>query len=354
VIATGEFPARFAALCANHAAAAAAGERTVRLSIAGRAVVLRFAGTAMHDAMAPAFAHLQAPADRAPAGRADLTILIWDGTPAPDAMPELARGAGSTAAACGRDWFAHYDGDSGLLTVVDRRAGIACVHARAVAGLQAMDRAHPLRRVISAWARDRGLVVVHGAAVGDAHNALLVAGPTGSGKSTTTLAWIAQGGRSAGDDCLVVEPESGVAHTLFATMRLHLDHAARFPGLLPAVDSVEQHVTGRDKATVNMARVRPQALIARQTLRGVVIPRVVGAGPSRLVPEAPARILRELLANNLSQFYDPSDPGLAGAIAALCRTRPCRRLEIGADPHDIPRVLGAWLVALAAGEAAAS
>ncbi len=341
-----DLPRTFAALRQRHAASSARGSRVLALAIAGRRVVVRFAGTSLYDVMAPPFAHV-AVASGTDDRDCDLTLLVWEDDLPPEAWPQGLQAHDLTSVSlCGTDWFVHHDRPSALLIVYDRRAGVACVCARSAEQVQAMDRAHPLRRVVSAWARDRGMIVVHGAAVGGTEGAVLVTGPAGSGKSTTTLAWIAQGNRSAGDDCLVVEPEACIAHSLYATMRLHLDHAARFPGLLPAVDSVEAHATGRDKATVNMARVRPDSLIARMRLRGIVTPHVVGRGPPRLIPETPGRFLREQLANHLSQFFDPTDRGLVAAIAALCRSLPCRRLEIGEDPHAVPAVLSRWLATL--------
>ena len=58
----------------DRAATAGGGDRTHRIEIAGTVLALRFAGDGLERLLLPAFGHLPAPA-----GAAEVEVLIWDG-----------------------------------------------------------------------------------------------------------------------------------------------------------------------------------------------------------------------------------------------------------------------------------
>src|SRR5436189_5670577 len=95
------------------------------------------------------------------------------------------------------------------------------------------DRSTPLRQLIHWWAETKGLQVVHAGAVGASDGGVLVTGPGGSGKSTTTLACIEDGLAFAGDDTVLVADDPPWVHSLYGSGKLEVDHVGRFPGLMP-------------------------------------------------------------------------------------------------------------------------
>ena len=324
-----------------HAAAARGGEVTVRLMLAGRPVLLNVAGKQLADFVVPAFAHLRH--DRADLGEADFSLYTWDAESTGVGVPNLRRHETTH--------FLHHDAGSEITTAVERNGRSAVVFLRRHSGLPEWEYAHPLRRAIGTWARLRGLAIIHAAVIGDQSGAAAVTGPGGSGKSTTALAWIAAGGRTAGDDYAAIEPGlPPIAHSVFATMRLHLDHAARFSGLLPGVDRIEQQDSGRQKGTVNVAAL--DCFMPSMPLKSLLLAHVGDGDTSRVSPMSPRAAMLALMKGSMAQSLSADVDAGAGlqagfrSMAELCRSLPCGRLEIGGDPFRIPEVIRDWLAAV--------
>jgi hypothetical protein len=328
---------------------ARSGGTTTDLVLGRHPVRINVAGEALANIVMPAFAHLRDDRARDP----DLRIYVWDAD---------ATGIGMVQPLPAEDnWQLQYDRTSEVYTAVERSGRTALVCVRRHASLPAWDRAHPLRRAIATWARAKGLVTVHAATVAEDGYGLLVVGPGGSGKSTTALSWIARGGHSAGDDYILLEATvPPIAHSMFATMRLHLDHAQHFDGLLPAADLVERQDSGRRKATVNMANARPGVLVRQMQILGLVMARIADSGGPRLRALSGQRAMLELMGSSMAQFLQADVDAPAGlpigfrAMGDLCRTVPCAHLDIAGDPFEIPALLRTWIANLRADKVEAS
>ena len=188
----------------------------IEFHLAGRHIRLRFAGEALRSVVAPVFAHLP----RAGAGNADLTIALWDTRTTGIGMPPRPwqdddHGSRGLIRHFSDGRFAtRFDGWSGALSMLDGERGLAFHWVPDVAGLPHWERAHPLSAVIARWFHDRDLPMVHAGAIGRPDGGALIVGRGGSGKSTSVLAGIAAGLRTAGDDYLLVDCKAAVAYGL--------------------------------------------------------------------------------------------------------------------------------------------
>src|SRR5690606_23216096 len=101
------------------------------------------------------------------------------------------------------------------------------------------DRA-PFRTILTWWAADQGLPLLHASAVADDSGAVAIAGASGAGKSTTALACLAAGLRIVGDDaCLVrFDPEPTI-YSIYARAKLEPDALAKLPSLASLI--VDRH-----------------------------------------------------------------------------------------------------------------
>lgn len=321
------------------------------LRIARRSVRLRFAGNRPRAAIAPAFAHLQIPAQPT----ADLTILLWEtastgvGLPPPPPWAGDPDRAGRLRGLTDRRFATLHDPDSLQLWMLDRQTATAVAWVNDIELIPVWDRIHPLRKLLHAWARGFGADLVHAGAVGIDGAGVLVAGPGGTGKSTTVLAAMAAGLSAAGDDYVLVDAGSPpgsradlparshvdpppTAHALYGTMRLHQAHLDRFPALLPLRDhSFEEPWSGRTKITSYVSRHMPDRLTAELRLVGIVIPQVVETAPPEPARETAARALLALAPSSLLQI-DPTDGAMFARLGRLCRSLPCWRLPLGPDP----------------------
>jgi len=317
-------------------AARRAGWRSFRLGIAGRIVRLDFAGEALAAMIAPVFAHL---ADPQPAREANLVLRVWDwgetGVPLPPRpwTPEQEGVQGRVALADG--YAALVDGGGVQIWLLDRAGGRGIVWFRAASDMPYWERIHPLRQFLEAWGNALGMQMMHAGAVAfDAAPGALLIGAGGSGKSTTVLACLEAGARTAGDDYVLVDAggvgRKPAAHSLYGTMRLYESHVRRFPSLMPEHDSVAPGHDGTPKLTAYVSRRRPDRFAETLPIAAVLMPRVGSGAASRVVRESGGAALFALAPNSLKQL-DPTSRAAFQRMALLCKSVPCWRLELGTE-----------------------
>lgn len=193
-----------------------------------------------------------------------------------------------------------------------------------------------------AWLlRERGRYTLHAGAVARGGAGLLIAGDSGSGKSSTALSLIHQGWDFLADDAVLLEP--GVAPRLHALARgfaFHPALAERLPGLTG--EAIGQKHFAADATGFPgrpLAACRPAALL---------FPQVVDADLSRLAPLSSAQAMLALL---------PASTGIVcgggagqsqahlSALGELVARTPAWRLAAGRDIFGRGEVLAALLAA---------
>ena len=223
--------------------------------------------------------------------------------------------------------------------LVDTERGRAVYFAPDAARVPSWQRSAPLLTVFHAWLAARGVSLVHAGAVGRGSGGVLLVGRGGSGKSTTALACLRAGLGYASDDYAAVDLATAGApraHSLFATAKLHGDHARRFPDLAGAIANARD--LEREKALFLLDGAGlGDRLLLEMPVRAILLPRVVAERPdSRLVPTTAAAALLALAPSTVLQLPGAGAAALR-AMAALVRAVPCFVLELGSDLHAIPR-----------------
>jgi hypothetical protein len=312
------------------AAARAGGAVERDVLVAGDAVRLRFAGPALLPCIMPALAHLPAAVAREPS----LVVEAWDsastGVPLPEVIGPVedyqVLNSGGAEPAGGI--FATYPYAGAGLSVYDRRQSLGAYWVPDARRTPFETRAQPLRHVFDWWAVERGLQVVHGAAVGADGGCVLIAARGGSGKSTTAFACLLAGLRYVGDDYSLADVRGAVPfmHTLYSTGRLHGHNIDRFPGL-------EAHLANASRLAFEKGLFYLNDLYAdRMTqalpLRAMLIPRVTGRPATAIVPASPAAALASLAPSTLLQLSAARADSLR-RMASLVRAVPCYTLELG-------------------------
>jgi hypothetical protein len=303
-------------------AALAPDDRPLRL--AGHDVLARFAAPNLAPRFEPALAHLGGPLTGAP----DLTIGCWEREatgvlppPPPwDLDDFLSRGRirgqfeGPVRVA--------YEEWARTLTVYDREHGRAVVYTGDAAVVPRwFDRA-PFRSVLTWWAVDRGLPLLHASGVADDHGAVAIAGASGAGKSTTALACLDAGLRLVGDDaCLVRLDPAPTVFSIYARAKLEPDALARLPALGHLI--VDRH---DEQALIDPGPRRAESA----PLQAVLLPTITHERATRVTP-VDARDAVKLLVRSTVQEGIGVVSGALASITRLVRTVPCRRLELGTD-----------------------
>jgi hypothetical protein len=179
-----------------------------------------------------------------------------------------------------------------------------------------------------AW---RGWRFLHAAALGSGGTGALLAGPGGVGKSGTTLAGIAHGLVTTGDDYLLVQP--GVAPVAWPVYRLLKQDRA---GLLRVgrEDLAERPVNWSGKVEVDLEAEFPDRMADSLELRLILLPEVTRALRTSVTRSSPTEAFSAIAASMLTQL-----PGarLAGFsfLTRLTRTLPAYHLKLSADPQEI-------------------
>lgn len=294
-------------------------------------VVLRIAGVDLELAVADDdVGALLLPALRqhvrtgsAHGNRHDMTdstrLIVWSGPmePFPWNGVHLGRG-GAVAGLSHGPVRATAAADNTSLMLWDDERRVGCCWFAGVGGVTRWDRAAPLRTALHFALAGPHRQLVHGAVVGSGGRGVLLAGPGGSGKSTTTLACLQAGMQVVGDDYAAVDftAEPARAWNLYRSIK---------------VGERETGAGGCDhRRTLILGEDLPGAPTEMLELAALLLPRVAGGPHSSVSTATPAQALRALAPSTLLQIPQEKQPSM-GLLAQLARTVPAYHLNLGAD-----------------------
>jgi hypothetical protein len=310
------------------------------LRIAGRSVRLEFAGERLVPLLTAALAHLAAPCGAEPA----LVIRIWDAKTT-GVVPRLPRrpsgGLGLQRKAAGpgavRRFYSELSQALYAFDTEQRRA--LCWFEDD--SLRSWDIGAPLRPIFAWWAELLDAQLAHGAVVGTAAGAVLLAGKGGSGKSTTALSCFEAGLLLAGDDYVLIDrAQPHIAHSLYCTVKLAATELEqRFPQLAQRVIACG---TPGDKRVVSLASRAGTGLASRLQLRAVAAHGIANDGAGALRDASAIEVLRALAPSSLLQLPGPAPRGLQ-RLGELVRGLPRFRFTAGrssaANAHQVRLLL---------------
>jgi hypothetical protein len=219
------------------------------------------------------------------------------------------------------------------VTLVDCGRRVLLHRVRAVAAVPWWERAAPLR-VALFWAlRGEGRHLVHAGAVGDDRGGVLLAGASGSGKTTVALAALVHGLGYVADDYILLDAAGApTAISIYNTAKLDDGHVGRFGALAPGIRFPPPSDAG-EKAVLDIARLMPGSLRESLPVRAVLVPRICG-GRSRLRRASAAEALLALAPSTALQMPF-GDRAVVSSLAALVRRVPCFGLDVGDDVAEV-------------------
>lgn len=310
------------------------------LELTGAPVRLRIAGRVLASHVEGPFApRRRAFADTPPA----LAIDLWDARESGVAAP-------GDLHASGRSWDlgdASFAASQGARFVSYAHGGIAWFDrdAQHLVGvysdgerLSLQQRLRPLQMLLGLWANDRGLQPVHAALVAREGRGVLLAGRSGSGKSTAALACLEAGYTYLGDDWVALElrGDAAIGHGVYASAALDPQHARRFP-------SLRAHLVhpGRaePKAYALLWHCFPERLPAEARIVALALPRVVETPASVARPASARDLLLGLVPSSIFTMEPRGSRDGVARFATLARQVPAWFLDLGRRLDDIPRCL---------------
>jgi hypothetical protein len=224
-----------------------------------------------------------------------------------------------------------------------RRIGIQLAPNRA--RLPRWDAAAPLRRHLHWLMEERGGRLAHAATLGWQGRGLLICGKGGSGKSSTTLAGLAAGLSTAGDDYVAITGgEAPAARLLYRIVKQDPDGLARIPAL--SATFAGRTANWQKKIEFNPEEVFPGAFAESVNLAAVMLPHIAHVALPSIAPIAPATAMLSLMSTNLHQHIGELETGMA-FFADILRRLPCFRIDLAHDAMANGAALREFIAALA-------
>lgn len=300
------------------------------LQVAGTNVELLVADPDIGAILLPALRHRIIEAAGTPEGPTTRSarVIIW-GTPMPP-FPWSGRHLGRGGAIAGLSHGpvrATASVDDTAVMLWDNTRRLACCWFAGPTGITRWDRAAPLRTALHFALATPQRQLVHGAVIGVGGRGVLLAGPGGSGKSTTTLACLEAGMQIVGDDYAAIElgHERVRAWNLYGSIKV--GERGTGPGGLDR------------RRTLLLGHDLPGTPTETLDLAAVLLPRVDDRRESRVNRASPADALRALAPSTLLQA--PHEEGQSlGILAELARAVPAYHLHLGAD-RGVPAIRAA-------------
>jgi hypothetical protein len=295
--------------------------------------------------LTPAFAHLSAKGSPGPT----LTIRVWDadstGSPPPPIPSAAVRESTSPR-------FVYRSGDvrgiaqpvEGSYSLFDPGSGEALYWVTDARSVPYYETAAPVRHILSWWGAANDRPLVHAGAVGTVNGGVLLVGRGGSGKSTTALSCLGSGLRYVGDDYVLAEPgPRPVAHALYGTGKLQPDNLHRLPDLRPAISNLDR--LPEEKAVVFVAEHFPDRIASSLPIRAVLVPRLDGRGPPRIVPASPATALAAVAPSTILQLPGTGQESM-DAMARLLERIPAYSISLSENLAENVRSLDGLISSL--------
>jgi hypothetical protein len=230
-----------------------------------------------------------------------------------------------------------------LLTVFNQEAGrtVGLVHA---------PTRWPLRHykqsifiTLYQQLRRRGFYLIHASSISLDGQAVLIAGQSGVGKTTTMLTCVSAGFQFLGDDTTLVRraPTGGIeVVALLSTLDVTDKTAAWFPELASFMSARRSH-TG--KRQIILSEAYPGSVAVQGRVAAILAPEIADQQHTSLAPGHRVSLLSDLLLYSI----DLQDPEFAQRhlefLAQAVEQIPVYRMLLGSDRRQVPQVIGALL-----------
>jgi hypothetical protein len=314
-----------------------------RYRIGGKLVLMRFAGPAIADRFSRAIDHLSEISSVEP----DLTVHFFDDRstgatmpPAPWA-PECHGQRGVIEGYNDERFFTTYEIGIDILQMFDAKRNTAIYWVRDYEWIPYWENSFPMRSILHWRFQDEPLQAIHAGAVGTESGGVLIAGKSGSGKSTTTLACLTSNLLYAGDDYVLADiTGKPYLHSLYSTAKLVSDNCDRFPQLKGLVSNSDK--LAEQKALIYLREHFPASVVRGFPLRAILLPRVTGLRDTRLVKAGAMDAYRSIAPTTLLHLTRATEQA-SSKISTLCRALPVYWLEAGTDLEQIAQVIAEFL-----------
>lgn len=198
---------------------------------------------------------------------------------------------------------------------------------------------HALVHLFSLWARESGLLLLHGAVVGEEGQGVLICARGGSGKSTLAIACLLAGLDFVSDDYALVSGSGPfTAWPLYSMICLNPDMYGKLPELRAPVLSVNRERGERLLLDASGYRFCPSL-----SIRAVLFPEITEDAEPSFHPMAPGRAMVHLIDSTIHQVGEAHNTGFVQSIAGRLLNTQVFRVSLCGDPMKNARAVGRFI-----------
>ncbi|MCX5518799.1 hypothetical protein OSH10_10155 [Kaistia defluvii] len=245
------------------------------------------------------------------------------------------------------DWKMHHYDESAALggylatypyfdrqwIVRQRRSGNAAYFLDRMEDLLPWDSGAPVRVPLNWALHTAKRRMVHAGSLGVDGHGVLIAGPGGAGKSGTTLAGLAGGLQTVGDDYVLLDQhEHPTVSPLYRLLKQDAAGIARIPGLGDRLGALTPNWQGKFEFDPDIAF--PGCVAGPLRLGAILLPAVAMQARSTLERVPRAEAVRYLVDALFGEFQSRSAEDLL-FLTGLSMRLPIYRMRLSADPAEI-------------------
>ncbi|WP_336800679.1 hypothetical protein [Kaistia sp. MMO-174] len=217
--------------------------------------------------------------------------------------------------------------------VRQRRSGNAAYFLDHMDDLLPWDSGAPVRVPLNWALRQARRRMIHAGSLGVDGQGVLVAGPGGAGKSGTTLAGLAGGLQTVGDDYILLDQDGPpTVLPLYRLLKQDAAGIARIPGLADRLGALSPNWQG--KFEFDPERAFPGCMADRLRIGAILLPVVARQERSTIEAVPRADAIRYLTDALFGEFQSRSAEDLL-FLTGLSMRLPVYRLRLSEDPIEI-------------------
>lgn len=193
------------------------------------------------------------------------------------------------------------------------------------------ERWFPFRNLLNHICQPTSNQLLHAASVVHDNKGILLAGKSGSGKSTTTFSCILNGLQSVGDDLILVNVDQKEMYCASNMFKLCRDIFTQYSGRFPAILQSSAFYDYNQKYHIDMHRFWPAAITDEANIKAIVIPIVTDDHQPSIAQISSNQALSALVPSTLLLLQGKHSKSTIRKIRKLVEGLPCYQLQLSKD-----------------------
>lgn len=268
------------------------------------------------------------------------TIFVWDsfstGIPLPKAPVKFTeiKFSGEITGFNNNRFQAAYFTHARMLSLLDMEKKIAIVCMADVRILPGFEMACPLRSVFNGILKYHKISMVHAAAVGNADGAVLIAGHSGAGKSSTALRCLIGGLNYFGDDVCAISTieEKPMVFSVYSSGKIHNKDLGKFANIKGT--PINKKDIEYEKEIFFLTEAYKNYLPLRGNIKAVLMP-CQTVGKIGFSSASSAGVLH-VIGSSTAGLLPHTGNEVFLLLASILQKTPFYTFNLGSHPEEIP------------------